>query len=152
EELAILGEIDVGGIGSDDRDSLLFEREGKGERGLAAELDDDAIGLFGIADVEHVLEGERLEIEAIAGVVIGGDGFGIAVHHDRFDAKLLEREGGVAAAVIELDALADAVGAAAENHDLFAGGGLGFALALEARIEIRREAFELGGAGIDAIE
>ena len=57
------------------------------ERRLAAELHDHAIGLLGVDDVEHVLERERLEVEAVAGVVIGRDGLGIAVDHDRFDAS-----------------------------------------------------------------
>ena len=43
-------------------------------------------------DVEDVLQRERLEVEAIAGVVIGGYGLGIAVDHDRFDAHFLQSE------------------------------------------------------------
>ena len=104
-----------------------FERQRERERRLSAELDDDAVGLFDIDDVEDVFERERLEVQAVAGVVIGRDGLRVAVDHDRFDAFVLQGEGGVAAAVIEFDSLPDAVGAAAENHDLFAVGGLGFA-------------------------
>ena len=59
---------------------------------------------------------------------------------------------GVAAAVIELDSLPDAVGAAAQNHDLLAGAGVGLAGAFVARIEVRREALELRGAGVHAVE
>ena len=65
-------------------------------------------------------ERERLEVQAVAGVVIGRDGLRIAVDHDRFDAEFLQRERRVAAAVIELDSLADAVGAAAQDHDFLA--------------------------------
>ena len=42
----------------------------------------------------------------------------VAVEHDGFVPGVLQREGGVAAAVIELDALADAVRAAAEDENL----------------------------------
>src|SRR5205814_8587938 len=112
------------------------------ERRLSPELLDHAIRFFGVADVEHVLEGERLEVEAIAGVVIGRYGLGIAVHHDRLDTELLQGEGGMAAAVIEFATLPDPVRPAAENHDLLATARLGFAFALVARIEIRREALE----------
>ena len=129
-----------------------LQRQRQRQRRLPAELDDHAVRLLGVADVQHFFERERLEVEAVAGVVIGGDGLRIAVDHDRFDAEFLQREGRVAAAVIELDSLADAVGAAAQDHDLLARGDVGFALGFVARIEIRREAFELGGAGIDAIE
>ena len=112
----------IRGIGADDGDAEALQWQRQGERGLAAELDDHAIGLLGVHDVEDVFEGEGLEVEAIAGVVIGGDGLRIAVDHDRFDVFVLQGEGCVAAAVIELDSLADAVGAGAEDHDLFAGG------------------------------
>ena len=58
----------------------------------------------------------------------------------------------MAAAVIELDSLPDAIGAAAQNHDLLAGAGVGFAGAFVVRVEVRREAFELRGAGVHAAE
>ena len=37
-------------------------------------------------DLEHVLGGQRLEIEPVGGVVIGRDGLRVAVDHDRLDA------------------------------------------------------------------
>ena len=55
----------------------------------------------------------------------------------------------VDAAVIKLDALADAVGAAAENHDLLGGVALDLVItAVVGGIIIRRVSLELGGAGI----
>ena len=113
---------------------------------------DQAVGLFGVVDIEDVFQGQRLEVQAVAGVVVGGDGLGIAVDHDRFDAHFLQRERRVAAAVIELDALSDAVGAAAQYDHFLAVRGAGFAGALVIGIEVRREAFELGGAGVHAAE
>ncbi len=56
------------------------------------------------------------------------------------------------AAVVELDALADAVRPAAEDHDLLAFGPLGLVFAFVGRIQIGRERLELGAAGIDGIE
>ena len=100
-------------------------------------------------DGEHVFEGERLEVEAVAGVVIGGDGFGIAVDHDGLEAVFTEGEGGVATAIVELDALPDAVGTAAENNDLAVGRRRGLVFFVVAGIEVGREAFKLGGAGVD---
>src|ERR1019366_10626436 len=147
EELAVFGEIDIGGVGADDGDAQALERQRQVERSLAAELHDDAVGLLGVADVEDVFERERLEVEAVAGVVVGGDGLGVAVDHDRLDAHFLQRERRVAAAVIELDPLPDTVGTAAQDHDLFAGGGVGFARSFVVGIEVGREAFEFGGAG-----
>ena len=54
------------------------------------------------------------------------------------------------AAVVELDALADAIGAAAEDHDFFPGRLAHFVVAtVISRIVVWRVSFELGGAGID---
>ena len=63
----------------------------------------------------------------------------------------------MAAAIIELDALADAVGAAAQDDDLFAVARIGFAVHLAAqrllvsRVHIGRGRREFRGAGIDAL-
>jgi hypothetical protein len=74
-------------------------------------------------DLQHVLQGQRLEVEAVRGVVVGGDGFRVAVDHDGLVPVLAQRQRRVHAAVVELDALADAVGTAAQHHDLLAVGG-----------------------------
>ena len=69
-----------------------------------------------------------------------------------------EREGGVAAAIIELDALADAVRPAAEDDDLARVADLRLVLRLAeqgrlvGRVEIGRRRVELGGAAVDALE
>ncbi len=119
---------------------------------LAAELHDDAVGLLRVVDVEHLFEGERLEVETVAGVVVGGDGLRVAVDHDRLDAELLQSVGSMTAGVVEFDALADSVGPGAKDHHLLARARLRLALALVAGVEVGREALKLGSAGIDAIE
>ena len=85
---------------------------------LAAELDDHPHGPLHLDHVEHVFEAERFEVEPVAGVVVGGNGFRVAVHHHRGEALGLQGEGGVAAAVVKFDALADAIGATAQDHHL----------------------------------
>ena len=85
--------------------------------------------LLDLDQLEHVLGGQRLEVEAVGGVVVGRDGLRVAVDHDRLEADLAQREGGVAAAVVELDALADAVRPAAQDDGLLPVGRLGLALA-----------------------
>ena len=65
---------------------------GELQRGLAAELDDDAdaaspFALLDVGDLEHVLGGQRLEVEPVGGVVVGRDGLGVAVDHDRLDSR-----------------------------------------------------------------
>ena len=109
-------------------------------------------------DLQHVFGRQRLEIEPVGGVVIGRDGFGIAVDHDGLEAARRQREGGVAAAIVELDALADAVRPAAQDDDLLLVGRLAFAFRRRAdrrfigRIHVGRERREFGGAGVDALE
>ena len=75
-------------------------------------------GSLGLDDVHDVLVGERLEVEAVGRVVVGRHRLGVAVDHDRLEAGVAQGEAGVDAAVVELDALADAVGPGAEDHDL----------------------------------
>ena len=60
---------------------------------------------------------QRLEVEPVGGVVVGGDGLRVAVDHHRLVAERAERLGGVDAAVVELDPLADPVRARAEDDD-----------------------------------
>ena len=61
---------------------------------------------------------ERLEVEPVARVVVGRHGLRVAVDHDRLEAGVVQREAGVHAGVVELDALPDAVRARAEDDDL----------------------------------
>ena len=101
---------------------------------------------------------QRFEIEPVRGVVVGGDGFGVAVDHDGFIARRGQGIAGVAAAIVELDPLADAVGAAAKDDDLFGGTGTRFAFHIAHRggfvggIHVGGLGLELGGAGVDAFE
>ena len=122
EALAILGKIDRVRRRAEDPDARLLQRERQLKRRLAAELHDARhVGvalLLALDHRHHVFEGQRLEVQTIRGVVVGRHRFGIAVHHDRLEAFPAEAEHGMAAAIVELDALPDAVGAAAKNDDL----------------------------------
>ncbi len=119
EEIAVFRAVDVVRRGADDRRTGFLEALGQVQRRLPAVLHDDAVALFAVIDLHHVLESERLEVEPVRGVVVGRDGFRIRVDHHDFVSAALESERRVAAAPVELDALADAVGAAPEDHDLF---------------------------------
>ncbi len=149
EELAVLGDLDALGRGADDVDAVLLQAQRQVQRGLAAELRNGPPAFLALVNVQHVFERERLEVELVAGVVIGGDGLRVRVDHDGLEAVLLEREGGVDAAVVELDALADAVRPAAEDHHLLAVAGFDLVVAaVVGRVIIGRVGLELGGAGI----
>src|SRR5262249_55413760 len=102
------------------------------QRRLAAELHDHSDGSaplrFMPVDSKNVFESQGLEIEAVAGVVVGGYPLPIAIHHDGLLTILPGSKRGGATAVIEFDALADAIRRAAQNDDLLLGGRRGFVL------------------------
>jgi hypothetical protein len=52
----------------------------------------------------------RLEIQFVGQVIVGGNRFRIAIDHDSLIAYLLDGQYSVYAAVIKLDALTDTVG------------------------------------------
>ena len=118
EALAVLGHVDRVGRGADDRHAVALEVARELERRLAAELHDDAPRLLDVHDLEHVLERQRLEVQAVGGVVVGRDRLRVAVDHDGLEPVLAQRERRVHAAVVELDALPDAVRPAAQHHHL----------------------------------
>ena len=124
EEIAVLGEGNVVRRGAEHVHARCRKALGEVERGLSPELHDRAVATFALVDLHHVLERERLEVELVRGVVVGGDGLGVGVDHHDLVAALAQGERRVAAAPVELDALPDAVGPAAQDHDLVAGSGL----------------------------
>src|SRR3546814_13179914 len=105
---------------------------GQLQRRLAAELHDDtlqnAAALLLARNADNVLGAQRLEVEAVRGVVIRRHRLRIAVHHDGFISGLAEGIGGVDAAVVELDALAAAIRTAPAAHHLSPGPGVGIPL------------------------
>src|SRR5580693_8884653 len=58
----------------------------------------------------------------------------------------------MAAAVVEFNSLADAVGAAAENHYLGSLLGVGLVFVFVGGVEIGREGFEFGGTSVHTFE
>ncbi len=150
--LAVFGQIDAIGRSADDRHAGALQRQRQLERGLAAELNDDAVGFFPIDNVHHFFHGQRFEIKFVGSVVIGADGFRIAVDHDGLITLFPQSEGGMDAAIVELDTLADPIRPAAEDHDFLALGAFGFVLAFVGGIKIGRERLELRAAGVDRIK
>jgi hypothetical protein len=162
EPLAVLRQIDRVGRGAEDRDACVLERLREVERGLPAELDDHAhegaVPLLDVEDLEHVLRGQRLEVQAVGGVIVGRHRFRVAVDHDRLIARIRERETRMAATIIELDPLPDPVRAATEDDDLAPVSRLALALGLAearrfvSRIHVRRLGVEFRRASVDPLE
>jgi len=82
---------------------------GELEGRLAAETHDDPVGSLLLADIQNVFQRERLEVELVRRVVVGGDRFGVAVHHDGLVPLFCQTHHAVNATIIELDSLADPV-------------------------------------------
>jgi hypothetical protein len=117
EALAVLREVDCPERRAEYPDARVLERLRELQRRLPAELDDDTFRLLAPADGEHGCGVERLEVEAVARVVVGRYRLGIRVDHDRLVAERPECLCRVDAAVVELDSLADAVRPAADDDD-----------------------------------
>jgi len=87
------------------------------DRGLSAELHHHAVGVGRFDHVSHLLGCNRLEKEAVGGVVVRRHRLGVVVDDVGVDALLAERLDGVYRTVVELDALPDADGTAADDDD-----------------------------------
>jgi hypothetical protein len=120
ESVAVFREINGVRRRAEDRHVRAFQRFGELKRRLAAELHDHpmqrAIAALGIDDLDHVFGRQRFEIKPIRSVVVGRHGLRIAIDHDGLVANFLQCEAGMAAAIVELDALPDTVWPAAEDH------------------------------------
>ena len=105
-----------------------------------------------VDDFQHVLQCQRFEIQPIRGVIVGGDGFWVAVDHDGFHSGIPQCERGVDTGIVEFNSLTDSVGPRPQNHDFVAvtGNHLGFEVV--ARIVIRGVGGELPGTGVDRLE
>ena len=118
EQVAVLCQVDDLRGGAENADAVLLQVRSQIQRGLSAELGNDAYRLLLVVDAEYILQGQRLEVELVGGVVVSGYGLRVAVDDDGLKTESLQGLGRMYAAVVKLDTLADTVGAAAEDHDL----------------------------------
>src|SRR6266540_6875162 len=104
EEIPIFGQVDRFNARTENSDTILMQRFREIDRGLPAKLDDHPVGLLPVEDVEHVLERERLEIEAVRGIEVRADGFRVVIDDEGFVTGFPQRPDAVNGTVIELDA------------------------------------------------
>ena len=150
ESLAVLGEVDRTERGAEDRDARCLERGRELQRRLPAELDHDALRPLARAHREHRRRIERLEVQAVARVVVGRDGLGIRVDHHGFVSERTEGLRSVHAAVVELDPLPDPVRAAAEDDDAWRPAvGRRLVGLVPGRVVVGRLGGDLAGARVD---
>ena len=89
ELLAVLGCVDAPCGCAEDRDAQLFDMRGQLDGGLPAELHDGTVRLLGRGHAGHVLGRERLEIQAVGRVEVGGHGLRVVVDDNGLTAELL---------------------------------------------------------------
>ena len=118
EAVAVFCQVDDFGTGTQNLHAGFLQLACQIQRRLASELGNYAQRLLLLVNGEHVFGGQRLKVQLVGRVVVGGNRFGVAVDNDGLKAELLQCHCGVHAAVVEFDALANAVGAAAQDHDL----------------------------------
>ena len=151
EPLTVFGRIDHVRRSADDRHAVGLEIARELERCLSTELHDHADRFFDGDDFQYILQRQRFEVQPIRGIVVGRHSLRIAIDHDRFITVFAHRQGGMHTAVVELNALADAVRPSTENHDFLAVTRISLALLLVSRIHVRSARRELSRAGVNPL-
>ena len=105
-----------------------------------------------VADIEHILERERLEVQLPGGVIVGRDGLRITVDHDRLISLLLQTHHPVNAAVVKLNSLPYPVRSSAEDDDLLLPASSRFVLCFVGGVVIWRFRRKFSSARINRLE
>ena len=138
--------------------SVLIEIRAKLDCRLSAEGDDNAVRLFNVKYVLYVFGCQRLEIQSIRRVEVGGNRFGIVIDDDNFVAKFFKRPYAMYRRIVKFNTLTDTDRPRPDNHDtLFATLGckrlcLVVRRGIERRIEIRRLCGKLACASVNHLK
>ena len=117
ELIAVFGIVNRLRGGAKDRHVLCVEFEREVVRNLPACGDNHTVGVLQLEDIHHALEGQLVEIKAVAHVVVGGDGLGVVVNHHGAVSVLANGLERLHAAPVELHGGADTVSTGAEHND-----------------------------------
>ena len=155
ELLSVLSQVDRARARSENRHAGALEVGSQRERGLSAQLDDHALDgaclALGTVNLQHILEREWLEVQAVGDVVVGRDRLGVAVDHDGL-VVVTQRHGSVHARVVELDALTDAVGAGSQDDDGLTLARTNLVFLVVGRVVVGRTSSKLGSTGVNGLE
>ena len=120
--------------------------------GLTAKLYDRRVRLLSVDNALNVLGRQRLEVQTISGVKVGGNGLRVVVDDNGLTAQLLECPDRVNRAVVELDTLTDTDGTGAQNqYLLLTGRRLDLVFVVEGRVVVRGLSVELCCTGINRL-
>ena len=151
EGLPVLRLVDGAKGGAEEPDPGLLQALGELQGGLPPQGGDDPDGLLVLHDVEDVLQGQGLKVEAVGGVVVGGDGLRVGVHHDGLKPRLLQGPDGVDRGVVKLHPLPDPYGPRAQDHHLGLLRGPDLVLQLVGGVVVGGVGLKLGGAGVHCL-
>ena len=112
-------------------------------------MHDNALRLLFIDNIQHVLHGQRLEIQLVCDIEVGGNGFRVIVNDNGFVAQFLQGPYAVYGAIVELYALTDTNRTGAQNNDLLLVANLNLVLGFIAGIVVGSSGLKLSGAGIN---
>ena len=123
------------------------------QRRLSAKGNHYSLRLFDINNVHNVFVSQRLEIKAIGRIVVSRYRFRIAVDHDGFIAGIMQCVACMHAAIVKLNALANAIWASAQNHSALLIGGSNLRIAqLICLVVILSKALKLGSTSINSLK
>ena len=149
EQFTVLGCIDIFSCGSQDRNTHLHQGLSQLDRGLSAELNDSSVRFLDANNALDIFRGQRLEIQLICDIEVGTYGLRVVVYNNSLVSFFFKRPGAVHGTEVELDTLANADRAGAENQNFFLLVLLfHLADAVEAGIVIRSLRCELSCTGI----
>ena len=117
ELFAVLSGVDRPCRGAENRNAELFEVRREVDGGLTAELNDRVVRLLGLDNAGHVLRSQRLEVQTVSGIEVGGDGLRVVVDDDGLIALFLECPGTMYGAEVKLDTLSDTDRAGTKDED-----------------------------------
>ena len=89
-------------------------------RNLSTSGKNCAMRCFQIDDVHHPFESEFIEIQAIAHIIVGGNGFGVIVNHHRTPALTLHSEQRIHTTPVKFHGTTNAVSTRTNHHHRFA--------------------------------
>ena len=135
--LSVFSGIDHVRTGADDGHAFSLQTQRQFQRRLPAILNNHAEGLFFVHNFKHILQRQRFKIQTVAGVVVGGHCFGVAIDHDGLVTIFAHGQCSMHAAVIKLNTLTDSVGTTSQHHDFFLVGRCRFTLLIVGRIHVR---------------
>ena len=117
ELLAVFGIVDTLCGCSEDIYVLFVQAHRQVVRYLSSGRDDHAVRIFEFEDVHHAFEGQFVEVETVAHIVIGRNRFRVIVDHHRAPTLLANRVQRLHAAPVELYRATDTVSTRTEHHN-----------------------------------